>query len=187
MRTVPIGSYSTMGDRAGGGGESLQLRLHLDLDLKEEKKPAMRNSKESVLLAESTARAKALWQSHVWHGAGLEVKLLWFEREQGGEQGKREAGRDPVHLDPKAVVRSLDFVSSQSGNKDKRFEDRVTERDLFSEKHILTVLHKADCGRARGKQRDQEGDCNCLPVLRGLSRLKNRGKGLCLLLKSPSL
>lgn len=45
------------GDRARGG-ESLQLRFYLDLDSNEAKKPATRNSKERVFLAEGTQQVQ---------------------------------------------------------------------------------------------------------------------------------
>lgn len=50
-----------MVDSAGGGGESLQLRFHLDLVSNEEEEPATRHSRESVFPEEGTAIAKALW------------------------------------------------------------------------------------------------------------------------------
>lgn len=56
------------------------MRFHLNLDLSGEK-PTMGKSRESMLLAEGTAIAKALWQGQAWHRKGIEPKLVWFDLE----------------------------------------------------------------------------------------------------------
>lgn len=64
-----------MGERAREGGACFQTGFHWNLDLNAEK-PAMRNSRDSMFLAEGTAIAKALWQGQAWPKKGLELKLV---------------------------------------------------------------------------------------------------------------